>query len=388
MEPKTYLLFSCLISLFPMIGLTQPMENDEAEIWKMSQVEQRKLDESGYIYQDDTLEAYLNKVLLKVTGTVAPPVVPQVKVLKSPELNAFAFPTGQMYIHTGLLAKLENESQLATLFGHEITHSTHKHAIQAFRHEKTTSDAMAFLGIVSGGFGLIGAVANLLGNIGYMASVSGYSKSNETEADEVGFQKMKAAGYNPAEAPALFRILKDDITMEQPDKKAPYFFSSHPKLEDRLKNYQRLLNFSDARPDSGRADSVFIRKTRRLLFDNISIDIQAGRFNSAKHSISVFEKRFPGDERILFRKADLLLKDQPQNAGSQEEAMNLFKRILELDSTLAEPHKQLGKWYFKKGEGALAITHFEAYLRLAPLANDRGFIEGYIRKITTKTEQK
>ncbi|MCK6601668.1 MAG: M48 family metalloprotease [Bacteroidetes bacterium] len=386
MAPKTILLFSCLISLFPMAGLTQTMENDEAEIWKMSQIEQRKLDESGYIYQDDTLEAYLNTVLLKVTGTVPLPVVPHVKVLKSPELNAFAFPTGRMYIHTGLLAKLENESQLATLFGHEITHSTHKHAIQGFRHQKSTSDAVAFLGVISGGFGLIGAVANLLGNIGYMASVSGYSKSNETEADEVGFQKMKAAGYNPAEAPALFRILKNDITMEEPDKQAPYFFSSHPKLEDRLKNYQRLLNFSEVRPDSGYVDSVFIKKTRAVLFDNISIDVQAGRFNSAKHSISIYEKRFPGDDRILFRKADLLLKDQPQNSESQEKAMNLFKRIIELDSTLAAPHKELGKWYFKKGESTLAITHFEAYLRLAPQATDRRFIEGYIRKINTKTE--
>ncbi|MCA0445599.1 MAG: M48 family metalloprotease [Bacteroidetes bacterium] len=363
-------------------------ENDETEIWKESQIEQRKINESGLIYQDDSLEAYLNNVLIKVTGIYPEPIQPKIKVLKSPVLNAFAYPNGVMYIHSGLLAKMENESQLATLLGHEITHSTNRHAVLAFRSQKSNSDALAFFSILSGGFGLIGAVARLIGEVGYMASVSGYSQELEKEADGVGFQRMKRSGYNVTEAPKLFGILKRDLDQEPPAEKQSFFFSSHPKLDDRIKNYNQLLNNLTVKPDSAGVDSVFIKKTRKLLFDNIGIDIQSGRYNSAHFSSIVYATRFPSDYRIYLLQAEIMNKRFPDDSNKQTEVMELYKKVVDLDSTQAEAQKNLGKWHFKKGDYTAALPYLEAYLKLSPDAKDKGYIEGYLRKIKTSMDSK
>lgn len=362
-------------------------ENDEAEIWKESQIEQRKINESGLIYQDDSLEAYLNNVLVKVAGICPEPIHPKIKVLKSPVLNAFAYPNGVMYIHTGLLAKMENESQLATLLGHEITHSTNRHAVLAFRSQKSNSDAFAFFSILSGGFGLIGAVARVIGEVGYMASVSGYTQEKEKEADVLGFQKMKTAGYTITEAPKLFEILKRDLDQEPPAEKQSFFFSSHPNLNDRIKNYNQLLG-ANSKPDSAGVDSVFIKVTRKLLFDNIGIDIQSGRYNSAHHSATVYIKRFPSDYRVYLLQAEILNKRYPDNTAKQAEVMDLYKKVVGLDSTQADAQKNLGKWYYKKGDYPGALPYLETYLKLTPDAKDKGYIEGYIRKIKTSMDSK
>ena len=48
-------------------------------------------------------------------------------------INAFALPNGSIYVNTGLLAILDNESELASVIGHEITHVMHRHAYLANR---------------------------------------------------------------------------------------------------------------------------------------------------------------------------------------------------------------------------------------------------------------
>ena len=54
-------------------------------------------------------------------------------ITKNAYLNAFAYPNGMIYIHTGLLARMDSEDQLAAVLAHELTHCTQRHALKAFR---------------------------------------------------------------------------------------------------------------------------------------------------------------------------------------------------------------------------------------------------------------
>ena len=64
-------------------------------------------------------------------GMAANPAVRyRVRVIEDPTLNAFAYPHGSLYVHTGLLARMENEDQLATVFGHEMTHVENRHMLR------------------------------------------------------------------------------------------------------------------------------------------------------------------------------------------------------------------------------------------------------------------
>jgi predicted Zn-dependent protease len=92
---------------------TSPGNEDEKMLWQKSEAEQRLLESTGLIYQDEELEAYLNKVVAKLQPQVARADLPiRVKVIKNAYLNAFAYPNGMIYIHTGLLARMDNEAQL------------------------------------------------------------------------------------------------------------------------------------------------------------------------------------------------------------------------------------------------------------------------------------
>jgi len=94
-------------------------EQDEKQIWQNAEQLERRIDESGMRYKGPQLDAYLTAV----TQTLLPADVqalglgPRVKVIQHPFLNAFALPNGAIYLHTGILARMENEAQLATVLG-------------------------------------------------------------------------------------------------------------------------------------------------------------------------------------------------------------------------------------------------------------------------------
>lgn len=248
-------------------------EDDEKRLWFRSEEEQEILNKSGLIYKDDELQAYLNEIARKLQPPEVFKGVPfKIVVIKNPYLNAFAFPNGIVYVHTGILAKMENEAQIAALLGHEMTHSTHRHLVKQFRNIKNKT---AFFSTIS----MFGAPGVFLGAIGTMASVSGYSKELETEADIEGLKSMVNAGYDPAEAVKIFIYLKKEVEGEK--IKEPFFFGSHPRLQERIDNYEMLIK-TDYKDKSGgiKNSEVFQEKIHRVMLDNASLDIKTGRFRT------------------------------------------------------------------------------------------------------------
>ena len=89
---------------------------DEQMLWRRVEKEQEVLDSSGLLYQDPDLENYLNRITKKLqVNSIAPEFQFKIKVLKDPNLNAFAFPNGVIYLHTGILSRMDNEAQLSKL---------------------------------------------------------------------------------------------------------------------------------------------------------------------------------------------------------------------------------------------------------------------------------
>lgn len=106
------------------------------------------------------------------------------------EVNAFTFTNGMIFVNIGLFARLENEAQLAFILAHEIAHYTKKHAFERYKFSSESEvedmNEEEFLEVV----------------------LSKFSRNQEFEADQIGFEIFKKSGYSQAEASKVFEILK------------------------------------------------------------------------------------------------------------------------------------------------------------------------------------
>ncbi|MEI8015944.1 MAG: M48 family metalloprotease [Nitrospira sp.] len=159
----------------------------------------------------------------------------QFHIVDMAEPNAFALPGGYIYVSRGLLALTNTEGELAGVVGHEIGHVAGKHAVQ--RISKQAPFAVVF-GLASGITGLVSStVGDLIGGVGNLAQsaiFSPYSRSQETEADEVGQQIAAEAGWDPVELSTFLANLGREVTLHEKEPRKPSFFDSHPATSDRV----------------------------------------------------------------------------------------------------------------------------------------------------------
>jgi beta-barrel assembly-enhancing protease len=206
----------------------RPDTEGERRLWYASAKMEESLRKSGQVYEDQRLRRYLQSILDRLYPDFKGHM--RVHILKAPVLNAFAMPNGSIYVNLGLIAVLENEAQLATVLAHEGIHLVNKHAaIQRAYYHNTGGlrTAAALLG-----------EAGLVAELAMISSVFGYSRHHEQEADELGFERLAAAGYDPREAPRAFHHLIAEAKANKDPE--PIFFATHPKLEAREHNFDAL----------------------------------------------------------------------------------------------------------------------------------------------------
>jgi predicted Zn-dependent protease len=322
----------------------------------------------------------VNEIIQKlVTPNVrSSPLTVQVKIVKNPLLNAFAFPNGVIYAHTGILARIENEAQLATLLGHELTHTTHRHTIQAFRGVKRSSAALATFQMVTLPFGVFGAAATALGAVGYVASVSGYSRGNERDADREGLALAVAAGYAPAEAPKLFEHLKQDLELRKVDE--PFFFGSHPKLAERIESYKDLIADKYANQTGDVGEERYQRTMLPLFIENAKTDLAIGRFELAEESLGRVTRQRTDHPQALFLLGEVAR--QRNGEGDVKRSEDRYRQAVAADAVYADAHKALGMLLLKRGDKDDARNELQRYLQLAPQAPDRAYVEQELRNLS------
>lgn len=367
------LLAGCATSSLPAAGKGFAPEEDEKRLWLAAEEEEKFIDGSGLIYRNAELEAYLDSVIRKVAPPDALAVMPiSINVIRTPDLNAFIFTNGRMYIHEGMLVQMENEAQLATIISHEMIHATNRHTVRAMRNTKNKSAVFSTLNSLT---------ANVLFPVGALttlAAIQGYSRDLETEADTEGLRLQIAAGYDPAEAPKIFMIFQKEVRDEK--IKEPFFFGSHPRLQERIDNYQTLLKTTYAGKKGGETNSaVYLNKISHLYLDNAGLDLKRGRFERARHAIEKF-LTVRGEDA----KASYLLGETWRQSGEKDtldKARACYLKAIALDPAYPDPHRAMGLVAYKMKEGDLARKSLEQYLALVPKASDRGYIEEMLKSL-------
>ena len=357
---------------------------DEQMLWRRVEKEQEVLDASGLLYRDPALENYLNRIAKRLqVHSIAPDFRFQIKVLKDPNLNAFAFPNGVIYLHTGILARMDNEAQLAALLSHEMTHCTHRHSLRVIR---SVSDRPAYIAAIEqtlARISMVQQVARVLGVTGSMAAVTGYTRELETEADLVGLDLMAKANYDARETLKLFDHLKQEIEAEGDQE--PFFFGTHPNVAQRIENATQWLAGSFTADDNHVKNAEeFQLRTRKMVLANVDLDLKLGRFEIARRSLEKYLITRPDDARAYYLYGEILRQRDRQDDAKA--AVSYFKKSIALDPSLPEPHKAMGLILYKEGEKHLAKKFFESCLRLSPNDSDSAYIRGYLKNCQANGE--
>jgi tetratricopeptide (TPR) repeat protein len=379
----------------------------------------KQIAKKGLLYENPDLQAYVGSVCNRLIGDRPAPenVTFRCLVLRDPMQNAFAEPNGTVYVTTGLLALLENESELAGVLGHELTHTYKRHLYLENRSMRKKVLTMNILGaaaaVAPGGAGFsagaqaFGAAVQLGAAITdqiLIASVYGYSRENEQEADSNGLAMMTAASYDPNAMARSFELLDQGSRYEFEPFET--FYHDHPKLTERRKFALDFAASHAVTNPRATAEKEYLGKVAPAICYNIDADINSRRARSAVRAAQRLVDAFPdqpkyqlllGDGyRALGAKPRVLSDDEMTGHGKSEDRKNFFKRteqeeqksllekpegpatrtenqaqaeklylaVAQSSPSYADTYRDLGFLYEQQGKLTDAATEYRHYLEL------------------------
>jgi predicted Zn-dependent protease len=389
----------------------------------------RLLENRGLVYSDPVLEKHLAGITTPLLPKDAPEHVQwRFRILRDPLVSAFALPNGSIYVTTGLIARAENDDQLAGVLAHETAHVSHRDPYLFNRSIRRKNVAMTVIsgaafslsvfdiwwyppgGIFLYPEGPCGATTSATANGSQVASiftVYGYSRTDERNADLNAAEGLKKSGRDPNQ---LVRVLG---VMDQSFDPTPvaYIWQDHRKTEKRiayLKTELGLKGDAAAAPDAG-----YLARMRPVLVQNIQMDLDSRCFRSAVAGAQRLTDARPDDPDALFWLAESYramgprkpVLDKKEQTGSgqrkayrrmaklteqeeteklsgspegraalnahQRQAEELYRRATDLNPRFAMAQLGLGMLYQQENKPDDALIAYRKYLDLAPQGADR-----------------
>ena len=160
------------------------------------------------------------------------------KVVNDASINAFALPGGPTFVHTGLIAAVDNEAQLAGVLAHEITHVALRHGTNQASKANLIQLPALLAGKAAGSGSMLGQLSQLGIGLGANSVLLKFSRTAETQADLLGAQMAAQAGYNPIEIARFFQKLEGEG-----GARGPQFFSDHPNPGNRMQAIEKEIRY-------------------------------------------------------------------------------------------------------------------------------------------------
>ena len=198
----------------------------------------QEVERSSKLVDDPVVVEYVNRVGQNLVRNSDARVPFTIKVIDSDEVNAFALPGGFFYVNSGLILRAQEESELAGVMAHEISHVIARHGTkQATKGEMMQLATIPLMLLGPGGWAGYGIYQAL--QLAIPLSYLKFSRDDEREADYLGLQYMYKAGYDPNAYVTFFERIQAD-EKRRPGT-IPKFFSTHPPTPERIADAQKEI---------------------------------------------------------------------------------------------------------------------------------------------------
>jgi predicted Zn-dependent protease len=199
---------------------------------------ERILASYGGIYDDPRLESLVTKTVDRlVAASDRPDQAYKVTILNSGAVNAFALPTGQLYVTRGLIALANDTSELSSVLSHEMAHVLSKHAAQ--REDQARQAAVVDKVVSDMGNDPDVTAFTIAKN---KISMANFSRSQEIDADAMGVEISAHAHFDPYGASRFLTSMERNAELKAGkaslDPRAQDFLSSHPATPERVQKAQ------------------------------------------------------------------------------------------------------------------------------------------------------
>jgi predicted Zn-dependent protease len=249
----------------------------EREIGLGKQLAQ-EVERSSKLIDDPVVTEYVNRVGQNLVRNSDARVPFTIKVIDSDEVNAFALPGGFFYVNSGLILRAQEESELAGVMAHEISHVTARHGTKnATKGELMQLATIPLMILGPAGWAGYGIYQGL--NLAIPITFLKFSRDAEREADFLGLQYMYKTGYDPNAYVTFFERIQAD-EKRRPGT-IPKVFSTHPPTPERIEAAQKeIARILPARQEyivtTSEFDTVKAR-LRNIMFSRKASDNQPGK---------------------------------------------------------------------------------------------------------------
>lgn len=294
------------------------------------------------VIYDPVLQSYFNSLSGRLVAQADGIKFPfEVILVKDKTINAAAFFGGKIMVHSGLVIATENESELASVLAHEITHVTQRHIARSIE-EQMDASTVGMIGMI--GSLILSVINPAIGMAGLTASIGGvaqnginYTRSNEYEADRIGIDLLFNSGFNPTAMASMMRKL---IVKGESINPSFEMLMNHPLSEKRVaeaENRARLFvtkpyyesidfNFAKSRIEarySNIGNSFNITTAQKRLATNQNdygalyllalSSLKSGKLKEAEISLNKIAQKYPKNLFVLDTYTDLYMESKQYN---------------------------------------------------------------------------
>jgi predicted Zn-dependent protease len=376
---------------------------DEKKLIQTAAKADEELRSRGVVLQDARINAYIRDVAKRLIPPGTADAVPfHFYVARDPIVNAFALPNGSIYLYVGLLARLENEAQLAHVLSHEIAHVVQRHSLQSSRNRRATIIAANVADLF-----LFGTSIAYLPAIG---SLAGHSRESEAEADRLALEYMWRAGYPLEGAEQTFKLIQE---VKQKESVWGSVYSSHPDNEQRAQATREIIGRLGLSTNAGNPNGAekYLAIRGALMLENVRLKLNVRQYQLAVESADRALAQDPKSPWWHYYRGEAYLRMAEDPAGAAREdawindktynddlvaeyrnrkqtllatARQAYQESLGIDKNFAHAYRGLGLVAYAEGESKAARESLTYYLTHAKDITDRPYINNILGRLDSK----